>query len=151
MSRSERWSTLNSSPPFCCPPLLFTLLMLYSSLLQGSHYGRLRTEPICLWDGQKRGDKTDVKEEGSKWGLRWGEKTRGCRIKSRGDNQSLWGEVCSHRTLEHTAFGRRLLLLQQMVWRCLWQIDFSLCICMYAPRPSLHEGICETACSMMYV
>ena len=36
------------------------------------------------------------------------------------------GGVCSNRTVEHIAWGTRLLLLLQMVWRRFRQIDVSL-------------------------
>lgn len=136
-SRSERPSTLNSSPPFCCPSLH------YAPLLQGSHYGRLRTEPICLWDGLKRGTSPMWKRKGERAGWDKGEGELEA-VKYRVEI-SLQREVRSNRTLEHTAWGSRLLLLLQMVWRRLQRTDFSLCIWIYVSHS--REGISEHACS----
>lgn len=129
-------------------PELFSSILLplsshYPPLLQGSHYGRLRTEPICLWDGLKRGTSPVWKRKGERVGWDKGEGELEA-VKYRVEI-SLQREVRSNRTLEHTAWGSRLLLLLQMVGRRLQRTDFSLCICIYVSRP--REGICEHACS----
>ena len=128
LSRSERISTLHYSPPFCRPPLLFTLLLSppgISLSLSGHedwaymrmHSAKEGDEPCKegSWGGWKVGDVERKDEErhnleAGEWGKVWVQR-----------------QVCCNRTVEHIALGTRLLLLQlQMVGRRFQLIYVSL-------------------------